>query len=89
MQNTIHYDIKINNLTGAVDNIKEYLAGNKASEISIDLSGLNIFDAARISLLSSAYYYGKHPDGKITCRCNSDTVKELLADIATPNLEIV
>ncbi len=90
MQNTINcFDIKINNFTNAIDEIKEYLSSGAQREISLDLSSLNIFDAAKILVLSSAYHYGKYPDGKIKCHCNSDTIKSLIADISTSNLELV
>ena len=47
MQNTITYqNIKINNQTS--EDIKHYLAQCDQPELSMDLSGLNIFDAMKI-----------------------------------------
>lgn len=88
MQNTITYqNIKINNQTS--EDIKHYLVQCDQPELSMDLSGLNIFDAMKILVVSSAYHLGKHPDGKIRCHCGSNIIKELMEDISVTNLELV
>ena len=90
MQNTIlNFDLKIKDLTSALDDVKTYIKEYDCPEISMDLSELNILDATRVLIVSSAYHYGKYPHGKIRCKCMSNVVEDLVAGIVTSNLELV
>lgn len=90
MQNSINsFDIKIRDISSALEDIKNYIKKCKGAEFSMDLSSLNIIDAAKILMISSAYYYGRFPEGKIKYRCMSDEIKYLIGGFAVNNLELV
>lgn len=69
--------------------VKEYIKKCSSSVIELDLSALNIIDAAKILVLSSAYHYKKFPDGKLKCHTQSKDIENLLTPFAIPNLEIL
>ncbi len=90
MINTVHkFDIKINNISSAFDDIKKYIAKSRKSEFSMDLSSLNIIDATKILAVSSAYFYGKFPNGKIKYRHEVQEIDHLLSNFSIKNLELV
>lgn len=90
MQNTIiNFDLKILNSSSALDEVRNYLNKFDCPELSMDLSALNIIDAARILMLSSVYHYGKYPEGKIFCRYMSNEIKALVEGISIPNFELI
>ena len=71
------------------ETIKNYIKSSRSAEIEIDLSSLNIIDSVKVLVLSSAYHYTKHPDGKLTCHTSSGEIKSLMAPFAMQNLELV
>lgn len=71
------------------ETIKNYIKSSRSTEIEIDLSSLNIIDSVKVLVLSSAYHYTKHPDGKLKCHTSSSEIKQLLAPFAMQNLELV
>jgi len=90
MQNTIlKFDLKINDLTRALEDVKQYIDEYDCPEISMDLSELNIIDATRILLVSSVYHYGKYPQGRIKYHYMSEEVSNLAQGIAVSNLELI
>ena len=83
------FDIKINNIASAFDEVKKYIAKNEKTEFSMDLSALNIIDATKILVVSSAYLYGKFPNGKIKYRHEVQEIGHLLDNFSIKNLELV
>ncbi len=83
-----YLDLNCENSKKMLDDIKKYINKYECPKISLDLTKLNILDAARIMVLSSAYHYKKYPNGKITCRVQSDNVKNFISGLTTENLEI-
>ena len=69
--------------------VKNYIKKYDCPVITIDLSALNIFEASKIILLSSAYHYSKYPDGKLKCHVASESIMSLIAGFQVKNLEIV
>ncbi len=92
VQNVIknkYIDFNCGNSEKILDNVKNYINKFDCPEISLDLSQLNILDATKIMVLSSAYHYQKYPEGKVKCRVQSDSVKELVTTFVTQNLELL
>ena len=82
-------DLNCGNSEQILASVKNYINKFDCPEIAIDLSRLNILDAAKVMVLSSAYHYKKYPEGKIKCRVQSDNVKGLVSAFVTDNLEVV
>lgn len=58
-------------------------------KVSLDLSALNILEAAKIMTLASAYHYKKFPNGKIICKTKSNEIKDVISMFSLKNLEVV
>ena len=71
------------------EQFKEYVKKHNCPEIFVDLSNLNIIDAMKFILLSSAYHYSKYPFGKLKCHVASDDLKDYIRTFTTSNLELV
>lgn len=69
--------------------IEEKVRSSKSEELELDLSSLNVLDASRAAVLSSAIFYGKHPEGKIRCRLQSENIKNFVAGLALGNIEFI
>ena len=72
-----------------IDLIKEKIRKSKSSVIELDLTSMNIIDASKTAVLSSAIFYGKHPEGKIKCRLQSDNIKNFIAGLSIKNIEFI
>lgn len=72
-----------------LEHVEKYINKNECKEMGIDLSGLNVFDASKILLLSSALHYNKYPEGKLKCKVKSKGIENLITGLSTRNLEIV
>lgn len=72
-----------------LNRVKNYIKKYDCPEITLDLTALNVFEASKIMLLSSAYHYQKYPKGKLKCHVASENIMDLIAGLAVKNLEIV
>lgn len=77
------------NSTEILEHIEKLIDDGSSREIGIDISGLNMFDASRVMLLSSALFYSRYPGRKLTCKVQSAGIKNLIAGLSAKNLEIV
>ncbi len=84
-----YQNFKCDNSINSLDKFKKFVKCHDCPELTLNLSSLNIFDAAKFVLLSSAYHYQKYPSGKIKYQVESDDIKNLVLDFAGPNLEFV
>lgn len=92
VQNVIknkYLDFSCGNSEKILDNVKNYINKFDCPEMTLDLTELNILDATKVMVLSSAYHYQKYPEGKVKCRVQSDNVKKLVAVFVTENLEVI
>ena len=80
---------KCDNSINSLDKFKKFVKCHDCPELTLNLSSLNIFDATKFVLLSSAYHYQKYPSGKIKYQVESDDIKNLVLDFAGPKLEFV
>lgn len=80
---------KFDNSSNIAEKFKNYLKKRNCSEIVVDFSELNVFDAMKFIVLSSAYHYQKYPAGKMKCLVASNDVKSFASSFCTTNLELV
>ena len=78
-----------NNSTEILESVEKYIEKSECKEMGLVISELNIFDASRVLLLSSALHYNKYPEGKLKCKVKSKGIENLIAGFSTKNLEIV
>lgn len=77
------------NSTEILERVEKYIEESDCREMGLDISELNLFDASRVLLLSSALHYNKYPEGKLKCKVQSKGIENLIAGFSTKNLEIV
>ncbi len=82
-------DINYDNSQQMLKSIQKYINRFDCPEMTLDLTKLNILDAARVMVLSSTYHYKKYPEGKITCRVQSDSIRNFVLGFSTTNLEVM
>ena len=73
----------------AVEEIKKMLKNAEISKSELDLSGMNLFDAIKVLVLTSSYLYQKSPADKLKFKFVSGDIKNLLASFSLTNLEMV
>lgn len=79
-------------MTAGVENInliKQRIKRAKSLDFELDLSAMNLLDAAKVAVLTSALYYTKNPEGKIKCKLQSENIKSFISTLAVKNLEFV
>lgn len=82
-------DLNCGNSQQILKNIQKYINKFDCPEMTLDLSKLNILDAAKVMVLSSAYHYKKYPEGKLKCRVQSDSIKNFVSEFSAVNLEVI
>lgn len=80
---------KFENSSNIAEKFKTYVQNRDCAEIVVDLSELNVFDAMKFIVLSSAYHYQKYPTGKMKCHVASEDIKNFASSFCTANLELV
>lgn len=73
----------------AVDEIKKMLKNGEISKSELDLSGMNLFDAVKVLVLTSSYLYKKSPAEKLRFKFISRDIENILASFSLTNLEMV
>lgn len=82
-------DLNCVNSQEILNNVKKYINKFDCPNLKLDLTNLNMLDATKIMVISSAYHYSKYPKGKIQCRVQSDSIKNLVTNFSTSNLEVI
>lgn len=72
-----------------IHELKKYIDKIENSEISIDISKMNIFEALEFVVMSSAYFFQKFPNGKLKCKTHSKDLENLTSSFRISNLEFV
>ena len=85
----INFSIRLDSSKKAIDRFKRYIKKYNCPHITVDLSELNIIDAAKVVVLSSTYHYQQYPKGKLRCRVNSPDIKNFVSNFSVNNLEII
>ncbi len=82
-------DLNCGNCEQILSKVEKYIKKFDCPEMMLDLTGLNILDATKVMVLSSAYHYKKYPRGKVKCKVQSENIKSLVSSFVTDNLEVV
>lgn len=59
-----------------LEDLNKYIDTNNCTDMTVDISTLNILDASKIATLGSTIHYIKYPEGQINWIVNSKKVKE-------------
>ena len=73
----------------AVDYINSHIKENYCEKMSVDISFMNIIDACYVTTLCSTQHYIKYPNGKITWKVSSESVREFNKDLELGNSEYI
>ena len=77
------------NPTDAIEYINKFIDNNSCQYIDIDISFMNIIDSCYITTICSTKHYIKYPNGKITWKVSSESVKEFNKDLELGNSEYI
>ena len=77
------------NPADTVEYINTHIEKNSCENMTIDLSLMNVIDACYVTTLCSTKHYIKYPNGKITWKISSKTVKEFNKDLDLGNCEYI
>lgn len=77
------------NPADAVNFINEHIDKHYCENMSVDISFMNILDACYVSTLCSTQHYIKYPNGKITWKVSSKSVKDFNRDLELGNSEYI
>lgn len=72
-----------------IELINNYIDGHYCKEMSVDISLMNILDACHVTTLCSTQHYIKYPDGRITWKVSSESVREFSQDLELGNSEYI
>lgn len=84
-----YFDCRISNTQDLLEKFKDYVNKYDCPEVTLDLSYMNIMDAAKVMILSSTYHFQKYPSGKVKCKVYSKNIKNILPYLIPNNLELV
>ena len=73
----------------AVEYINSHIENNSCENMTVDLSFLNVIDTCYVTTLCSTKHYIKYPNGKITWKISSETVKEFNKALDLGNCEYI
>ena len=73
----------------AAEEIKKKLKKVEVDNSGLDLSGMNLFDAVKVLVLTSSYLYKKFPAQTLKFKFVSAEIKSVLASFSLTNLEMV
>ena len=68
-----------------VELINEYINESQNEDLTIDISGMNILDACRISVLGSTEQYIKNPNANINWVVSSESVEKMVSAMGLGN----
>ena len=72
-----------------VNYINAHINTHYCENMSIDISLMNVIDACYVSTLCSTQHYIKYPNGKITWKVSSESVREFNKDLELGNSEYI
>ncbi len=68
-----------------VESVKKYITTSGCKNLTVDISGMNIIDACKISVLCSTEHYLQHPDGQINWVVSSSSVEKMVSSMGLGN----
>lgn len=69
--------------------IKKSIRKSKTSDMKIDISSLNLFDASKVATVASTYHYLKFNEGKIDWLVGSKEVEKMLRPLNLGNSNFI
>jgi hypothetical protein len=78
-----------NDTVALVNSINDFILSHNCSELSLDISHLNIMDASKVTLVCSTYHWAKYPDGKINWKINSAEIEDLVKPMNLGNIRLI
>lgn len=73
------------NSTEILKNIKSSIKKSKSANMTIDISALNLIDAAKIATIASSYHFLKFSEGRINWLVNSKEIEKILKPLNLGN----
>ena len=71
----------------AVEYINSYIKQSECTNLSVDISFMNIIDACYVSTMCSTSHYVKYPEGKVSWLVSSKLTEEFTKDLGLGNSE--
>ncbi len=87
MKQRLYY--KFDNSKHRIEKFKKYIEKYGYSKVTADFSSLNIFDALKFAVLSSAYISQNYPSAKLRCTGVGSEFYGFVNDFSIKNLEFV
>ena len=72
-----------------VESVKEYIKTTECNEITIDISGINLIDACKITVLCSTEHYLKNTNSKINWIVASDSIEKMISSMGLGNSSFI
>lgn len=72
-----------------LDDLNKYIDTYNCTDMTVDISALNILDASKVATLGSTIHYIKYPDGKINWIVNSNKVKDYTSSMNLGNSHFI
>ncbi len=72
-----------------LEELNTYIDNSNCSNMTVDITSLNIIDASTIATLGSTMHYIKYPDGAINWIVNSYKVKEYTTPMNLGNSKFI
>lgn len=69
--------------------LNKYIDTNNCTNMTVDISTLNILDATKVATLGSTIHYMKYPEGSINWIVNSKKVKEYTTPMNLGNCQFI
>ena len=73
------------NPTDTIEYINSYIDNFSCENMSVDISFMNVLDACYVSTLCSTKHFTKYPNGKISWKVSSESVKDFNKDLELGN----
>lgn len=73
------------NPTDAIKYINSHIENFSCEKLSVDISFMNVIDACYVSTLCATKHFTKYPNGKISWKVSSSSVKEFNKDLELGN----
>lgn len=72
-----------------VSYISDQIERSSSKYMTVDISNMNVLDACFVSTLCSTKHFSKYPNGKITWKVSSESVKEFNKDLDLGNCNYI
>ena len=82
------FSIKVPKSDNMIEKIENFLKNSSKEKINVDISNLNLIDASRMALLSSARFFAKYPDKKICWSVKDEETKRTISNLMLKNMEL-